>query len=80
MEEALSTVKYTEMPRELAEAAANLVLETIAALDEDNDSSNITESKQCKEIIMKLVIKIEAPEMKQILTNQMRLWKIYQRV
>ncbi|KAI0565234.1 hypothetical protein FGB62_20g20 [Gracilaria domingensis] len=75
VKEALSTVKFKSSPRHPSGATENLVFDTIAALDEYNASSIINDGDQCKELIVKLARKLEPPELKQIVMDQIRLWK-----
>lgn len=63
------------MHRERPGAAENLVFETIAALDERSASSIVTDDDQCKELIEKLLRKLEPAELWKIASDHMRLWK-----
>lgn len=71
VEEDLFTIKFKPMPPDLSGAPENLMLEEIYVLDEFNASSIIAKYGQCEELFRKL----EPPELRQIVTDKMRLWK-----
>lgn len=72
--EAIAKVKYTLLPRDPAGTTDQFVLDVITALDEHNASELIIETYRCKQLLMKLVNKVEPPELMQLLKDQMGMW------
>lgn len=71
VEEEVSRVTYTLFPWEFAGTSEQFLFDVITALDEHNAFEVIKEINSCKQMVKKLVSKVEPPELKQLVREHM---------
>lgn len=74
VDNALRKVKFEFDHDDPGGSATHFIIEVVAALGEQNASSIVTESEQCKQLIAKLMKKVEPPALRQLLFESKGMW------
>ena len=67
-------MNYTLKPRDPANAPRSYILSVITSLDEHNASEVVKDTEQSRELIKKLVWKLQPPELRQRMVDAMEMW------
>eukprot|EP00171_Calliarthron_tuberculosum_P002633 IDg2633t1 len=71
---AVHSVKFIQCKEDPAGAALSFVLDAVKALDRNNASEVVTDKERCKSLIVKLMNKLEPPELKERIKDARDCW------